>query len=73
MRSIFLCEDPAVIARVYAPQTAAVLRETAGLDTTVYTAAHLKETPTAFADVDFVFSSWSMPSLTEEETVFAGV
>ena len=67
MRSIFLCEDPAVIARVYAPQTAAALRETAGLDTTVYTAAHLKETPTAFADVDFVFSSWSMPSLTEEE------
>lgn len=67
MRSIFLCDDPAVIARVYAPQTVATLRQTAGLDATVYTAAHLRETPTAFADVDFVFSSWCMPCLTEAE------
>lgn len=67
MRSIFLCDDPAVIARVYAPQTVATLRQTAGLDAAVYTAKQLRESPSAFADVDFVFSSWCMPCLTEAE------
>jgi len=67
MRSIMLCESPKSAARVYAPETLKQLEEMVGLDTAFYTKADVMANPAAFADVDFLFSTWGMPQMTEEE------
>lgn len=67
MNAIFLCNHPQDIKRVYAPVTMAVLKEKAGLKDTVYTVADLQAQPREFADVQYVFSTWGMPEMTEEQ------
>lgn len=53
MKTIFLCENQENIRKVY------------GTDATVYTKADLKKTD--LRDTGYIFSTWGMPSLTEEE------
>jgi phosphoglycerate dehydrogenase-like enzyme len=67
MRSIFLCEQPATLKSVYTEDQRAQLTARANVDATVYCRADLLASPEAFADVDYVFSTWGMPALTEQE------
>ena len=67
MRSIFLCESADSIARVYAPETIALLQKEAGLCETVFNKGAVTVKPEAFHDVRYIFSTWGMSVLTEEE------
>ena len=70
MRSIMLCESRSA-ETVYTPESYAFLKENAGLDDKVYTKADVMADPAAFHDVDFIFSTWGMPVMTEEEIAAA--
>ena len=69
MRSILLCNAPEQTARVYSDKVLAALEAEAGLSSRAnYTLADLKAAPKgAFDDVDCVFSTWGMPSMTDAE------
>ena len=67
MRSIFVCSKPLNPNRVYSPEIRALLKEEAGLEETVYSKEDVLAACGAFADVEFIFSTWGMPVFTEEE------
>lgn len=67
MRSIFLCENPTTFKNVYTEEQMARLVARADADATVYCRADLLTHPEKFADVRYVFSTWGMSELTEEE------
>ena len=68
MRSIFFNNSPKQIPYVYAPETMELLKNIAGLETeTVYSSEYVLDHPNDFQDVDFLFSTWGMPKLTEDE------
>ena len=67
MKAIFLCNDPSVIERVYAPKTKDEIAGICDFDQKVYTKADVLASPESFADVEIAFSSWQMPVFTEEE------
>ena len=67
MRSIFLCESADSVKRVFAPETVGLLQEKAGLCDRVYNKEAVLASPEAFHDVDYIFSTWGMSVLTEEE------
>ena len=71
MRSIMLCDSPNNAVTVYTPEDYAFLKENAGLDDKVYSKADVLANPAAFNDVDFIFSTWGMPVMTEEEIAAA--
>lgn len=72
MRSIMFCDSVKYATLVYPPQAYAALGEIAGMDQKIYSKEEVMANPTAFGDVDFLFSTWGMPFMTEEEirTVF---
>ena len=63
MRSIFLCESPENIRNVYGSLTSRL----PDIDLEIYSRADILDGEGRFADVRFIFSSWGMPVLTEEE------
>lgn len=67
MRSIFLCENAATLKGVYTEEQMAHLAATASADKTVYHRTDLLSSPECFHDVDYVFSTWGMPELSEDE------
>lgn len=67
MRAIFLCEKTDKIFRVYGRDVRASLDSLCGVRERIYTKAELLEIPEAFSDVEIVFSTWSMPVMTEKE------
>ena len=67
MRAIFLCNTPSVIARVFDDDTKARIAELCELDATVYTKADVLSSPASFSDVEIAFSSWGMPTFSEDE------
>ena len=68
VRSILLCEDPYSPTRVYSPEIREMLAACAGFDKTKdYKKEDLLKDPAAFADVEYVFSTWGMTTLNEEE------
>lgn len=69
MKSILLCDAPEQTARVYSDATLAALEAEAGLVSRKnHTLDDLKAAPKgAFADVEAVFSTWGMPSMTDSE------
>lgn len=67
MNAIFLCENPQTIRRVYDEGVTAALGKVATLNTAVFNKAAVLQDPAAFADVEIIFSTWGMPSFTEEE------
>ena len=68
MRSIFFNNTPKQIPYVYAPETMELLKEIAGLETeTIYSGEYVLAHPDDFQDVDFLFSTWGMPKMTEED------
>ncbi len=72
MDAVFAAENPAVVERVYGPETKALLKDVLGELPECHTKAELLRDPARFRDVRYLFSTWSMPVMTEEEiqTVF---
>jgi len=67
MRAIFLCEAPDNIPRVYDSETVCAIKTIADLDEKVYNRKMIQENPGHFSDVEIIFSTWGMPSMSEEE------
>ncbi len=67
MKAIFLCELATKIFRVYDPETCAALQTLTGIEKNLYTKADILNDPAKFADVEFIFSTWGMSQLTEDE------
>ncbi len=67
MKSIFLCESPATLKSVYTEAQTARLVAAASVDEAIYCRADLLSSPEKFRDVDCIFSTWGMPTLTEDE------
>lgn len=67
MRSIFISNIPGNLNKVYSADTQARLRDEAGLELIQYNRDKILETPEAFRDVDFIFSTWGMAQFSEEE------
>lgn len=67
MKSLFLCENTNNIIQVYAPETINELMSEADLCDTVYNKASILAEPDKFTNVEYIFSTWGMPVLSEEE------
>ena len=68
MRSCFIAENGGMVDRVYPPQTrAAIHRDLGPLGERVYRKADVMAHPELFAEVAYIFSTWSMPAFSEEE------
>ena len=67
MRSIFISEKKQKIVDVYPVDLIERLRQQAGLDQEIYSRGEILAEPERFADVEFLFSTWGMPSMTAEE------
>lgn len=67
MKTVILCEAPHHYRTVYDKTVLARLRSLTELDETRYTKADVLADPARFADVEIIFSTWGMPSFTEQE------
>ena len=63
MKSIFLCNKKNSVEKVYAES----FDKLPDVDKKVYTSAEVIAEPEKFAEVEYVFSTWGMPSMSEEE------
>ena len=67
MRAIFLCEKTDKIFRVYNADVISELQKLTNIGKKIYTKADVLADPTAFSEVELIFSTWGMPQLTEDE------
>lgn len=67
MKAIFLCEKDAEIFRVYDQETCDALQALTGIEKKLYNKADILNSPSQFAQVELIFSTWGMPQFTEEE------
>ena len=67
MNAIYLCEDRHRPQTVFAEAERTRIATLCDIDDTVYTRADLLAAPERFCGVRYVFSTWGMPALTEEE------
>ena len=67
MRSILISNYLKKAEQVYPAETREYLKENAGLDDRIYTKDAVMADPSAFHNVDYLFSTWGMPAMTEEE------
>lgn len=67
MKAIFLCESAEKIFRVFDADSLCRLQAQTGIQNTIYKKEDILHTPGAFTDVELVFSTWGMPTFTEEE------
>ena len=67
MKSIFLCENKTIINKVFPDSVIENLKTKADLDAISYSKADLINNPQKFKDTKYIFSTWSMTELTEEE------
>jgi len=67
MKTVILCEVPHHVATVYSPSVLARLMELTNSDGARYSKADVLAEPEKFADTEYVFSTWGMPSFTEAE------
>ncbi len=63
MKSIFLCNKKNSVEKVYAES----FDKLSDVESKVYTSAEVIAEPERFANVEYVFSTWGMPSISEEE------
>ncbi len=66
-KAIFLIQDINQYKRVYGPTTVQKLLNTYEMTDKVYNRQEVLSEPENFADVEYIFSTWSMPAFTEEE------
>ena len=64
MKAIFLCNRESEVRRVYHADTVARLQSLCDLEDAIYSSADLDAIP---ADTEIIFSTWGMPSLTEQQ------
>ncbi len=67
MKSIFLNQSEQTVRRVYSKELIERLKIEAGLEDCVFSKEQLMENPEKFKDTRFVFSTWDMPVMTEDE------
>ena len=67
MKAIFLCEKEKTVNNVYAQHVKARIKEKVELDERVYSRADVMASPESFCNTEFIFSTWGMPSFTEDE------
>lgn len=67
MRAIFLCEKSDKIFGVYDAETVCALQKLTNIEKKIYTKADVLSNPNLFSNVEFIFSTWGMPSFTEEK------
>ena len=63
MKSIFLCNKKDNVEKVYAES----FDKLTEVEKKIYTSAEIIAEPEKFAEVEYVFSTWGMPSMSEEE------
>ncbi len=63
MKSIFLCNKKNSVEKVYADS----FDKLPEVERTVYTSAEVIAYSEKFSEVEYIFSTWGMPSMTEEE------
>lgn len=66
MKSIFLCDGDA-LPRVFPESVITALEQEAGLDRTIIRHEQLDEMRESLADAQYIFSTWGISSLSEEE------
>ena len=67
MKTVILCEVPYHHSTVYAPVVTNRLKALTDCDCVRYGKADVLADPAKFADTEYIFSTWGMPSFTEEE------
>ena len=67
MKTVILCEVPYHHSTVYAPVVTNRLKALTDCDCARYGKADVLTNPAKFADTEYIFSTWGMPSFTEEE------
>ena len=67
MRGIFLCEKNDKIFSVYNAKIICELQKSVNIEKQIYSKADVIREPNACSDVEVVFSTWGMPTFTEEE------
>ncbi len=67
MKAIILCESPQNVANVYAPIVMERLKAQTETDGVRYSKADVLNAPEKFAATEVIFSTWGMPSFTQEE------
>ena len=67
MKTVILCEVPHHHSTVYAPVVTNRLKALTDCDCARYGKADVLADPLKFADTEYIFSTWGMPSFTEEE------
>ncbi len=67
MKTIILCEVPHHYQTVYAPAVTDRLKALTDCDCARYGKVDVLANPAKFADTAYIFSTWGMPSFTEEE------
>ena len=67
MKAIFLCEKESTLRSVYSVEVTERLKSTAGICDKVFCKKDVLEALENFAQTEYVFSTWGMPSFTKEE------
>ncbi len=67
MKSIFLTENEEILKKVYSEKVINILRDKAALCEKVYKKEILEECAEELRDVKYIFSTWAISVLTEEE------
>jgi len=67
MKTIFLCDSAYNFDRVYDGSIRARMQTLTDIENRCYTKADVLSCPARFAEVEIVFSTWGMPSFSEEE------
>ena len=67
MKTVFLCNRPYLIKRVFDDESMQRAKEIFGVCDTIYTKKMVLETPEIFKDTEYIFSTWGMPSFTRKE------
>ena len=67
MKTLFLCDSPYQLHRVYDETARAGLKILTDVEDTCYKKADILARPAAFAEAEIAFSTWGMPSFSEEE------
>lgn len=67
MKTIFLGEKSEKLSYVYPDAVVSRIADLAETDKTYYNKEYVMTHPSQFADTEYIFSTWSMPVMTEEE------
>ena len=66
MKAIYLVENPGSLKAVYSEELRAELKELCGVDT-ILSKGQLEEYREQLRDTEYLFSTWTMPALSEEQ------